>query len=55
MTVYNGEKYINEQIDSFINQTLLPHEIIISDDCSTDKTLEILENYKNEKINFRIF
>ena len=56
MTVYNGEKYINEQIDSFINQTLLPHEIIISDDCSTDKTLEILENYKNEKkIKFRIF
>ena len=56
MTVYNGEKYINEQIESFINQTLLPHEIIISDDCSTDKTLEILENYKNEKkIKFRIF
>lgn len=46
MTVYNGEKYLNEQIDSFLNQTLLPDEIIIADDCSSDKTLEIIEKYK---------
>ena len=49
MTVYNGENYIKDQIESFLNQTLLPQEIIISDDCSSDKTLEILENYKEEK------
>ena len=56
MTVYNGENYIKDQIESFLNQTLLPQEIIISDDCSSDKTLEILENYKEEKkITFKIF
>ena len=43
------EKIILNQIESFLNQTLLPQEIIISDDCSSDKTLEILENYKEEK------
>ena len=48
MTVYNGEKYIKEQIDSFLNQTLLPNEIIISDDCSSDKTIEIVEEYKKK-------
>jgi glycosyltransferase involved in cell wall biosynthesis len=46
MTVYNGEKYLKEQIDSFLNQTLLPNEIIIADDCSSDKTIEIIEKYK---------
>ena len=40
MTVYNGERYLKEQIDSFLNQTLLPDEIIIVDDCSSDKTIE---------------
>ena len=56
MTVYNGEKYLKEQIDSFLNQTYLPHEIIISDDCSSDKTLQLLEKYKNnEKINIKVY
>jgi glycosyltransferase involved in cell wall biosynthesis len=46
MTVYNGEKYLKDQIDSFLNQTLLPDEIVIADDCSSDKTIEIIEKYK---------
>ena len=46
ITAYNGEKYIKEQIDSFLNQTLPPDEIIITDDCSFDNTLEIVEEYK---------
>ena len=48
MTVYNGEKYLKEQIDSFLNQTLLPDEIIIADDCSSDKTIEIIEKYEKK-------
>jgi glycosyltransferase involved in cell wall biosynthesis len=46
VTTYNGEKYIKEQIDSFLSQTLSPDEIIITDDCSSDKTIKIVEKYK---------
>lgn len=45
MATYNGEKYLQEQLDSFLNQTRLPDELVISDDCSTDNTLQILENF----------
>ena len=56
MTVYNGEKYLQNQIDSFLNQTKLPDEIIIADDCSSDKTEEILKTYeKNNTIDFKIY
>ncbi len=56
MTVYNGEKYLQNQIDSFLKQTKLPDEIIIADDCSNDKTLEILKNYENNnKIDIKIY
>ena len=56
MTVYNGQKHLAEQIDSFLNQSYLPHEIIISDDCSTDNTLQLLEKYKNnKKIKIKIY
>lgn len=46
MTTFNGELYVREQIDSIIAQTILPQEIIIVDDCSTDNTLSILHNYR---------
>ena len=47
MTTYNGSKYLQEQLDSFSNQTLLPNELVVVDDCSTDKTVKILKNFKN--------
>ena len=51
LATYNGEKYLKEQIDSLLNQTYNNIQIIISDDCSTDKTREILKEYeKNENI-----
>ncbi len=43
MCTYNGERYIEEQLLSIINQSLCVDEIIIYDDCSSDKTLEIIE------------
>ena len=49
MTVYNGEKYLLEQMDSILNQSYLPNEIIISDDCSNDRTMNLLEKYNNNK------
>ncbi len=47
MAAYNGEKYIKEQLESFCNQTVLPDELIVCDDCSIDSTYEILQDFKN--------
>ncbi|WP_270558612.1 glycosyltransferase family 2 protein, partial [Clostridium perfringens] len=45
MSVYNGEKYLNESIESILNQTYKNFEFIIINDGSTDKSLKIIENY----------
>ena len=45
LATYNGENYILEQLNSIYNQTLKPDEVIISDDHSTDKTKEIVDEY----------
>ena len=45
MSVYNGEDYLAETIESVINQTFKEWEFIIINDCSTDKTAEILGKY----------
>lgn len=44
--VYNGEKYIKEAIESVLNQTLLPDNIFVVNDGSTDRTQEIIDGYK---------
>lgn len=49
MATFNGEKYLREQLDSLYSQTLLPNEIIVVDDCSTDSTQVILEEYRSKK------
>ncbi len=46
MTTYNGEKYLDQQIQSILNQTLKPVEFIVCDDLSTDGTISILEKYR---------
>lgn len=48
MATYNGEKYLKEQIDSILNQTYQNIQLIISDDCSTDGTREILRQYEKD-------
>lgn len=45
MATYNGEKYIREQLNSLARQTLLPFELVVTDDRSTDSTLDILKAY----------
>lgn len=47
---YNGEKYIKEQINSILAQINSSDEIVISDDHSTDKTIEIIEGIKDSRI-----
>jgi len=50
MATHNGEKYIKEQLESIISQSMQPQEIIICDDCSTDKTIEIIESLNHPLI-----
>ena len=46
MATYNGEKYLREQIDSILSQTIQNFELIVCDDCSTDTTWNILLDYQ---------
>ena len=50
MATYNGENFIKEQIDSILPQLSDDDEIVISDDGSTDKTVDIIENYGDSRI-----
>jgi len=45
LAVRNGTNFMQAQFDSFLRQTRLPNELIISDDASTDNTVEIAENF----------
>lgn len=48
---YNQEKYIYDALVGISNQTLQPDEVVIADDCSTDRTRHIIENYvKNNNL-----
>lgn len=53
MATYNGEKYLDEQINSILNQTFTDFTLHISDDKSSDTTREILKKYqkKDKRIN----
>lgn len=51
--VFNGEKYIKKAVDSVLNQTFLPQEILIVNDGSTDKTKSIIEEYQKSYSNLR--
>lgn len=50
LATYNGEKYLREQVDSILAQLNPDDELIISDDGSTDSTLEILKSYSDRRI-----
>ncbi len=50
MSVYNGERYLNEAVDSILGQTFADFEFLIIDDASTDKTSEILRSYDDPRI-----
>jgi len=50
ITNYNGERYINDCIESLISQSYKNFEIIFYDDCSTDNSVKLIKEYKNIKI-----
>lgn len=47
MATYNGQNFIEEQLDSIRNQTLSPDYVLMRDDGSSDKTIEVVNNYIN--------
>ena len=50
IAAYNAEKTIEKSIKSILQQTLKPKEIIVINDCSTDKTLSLLKNFNQIKV-----
>ena len=46
--IYNVEKYLDECLDSVVNQTLKDIEIICLNDGSTDKSLDIIKKYAKD-------
>ena len=48
LCTYNGEKFLPEQLQSILVQTCLPDELVVCDDCSSDRTVEILREFKKK-------
>jgi glycosyltransferase involved in cell wall biosynthesis len=55
MPVFNGEKFIEEAVDSILNQTFRNFEIIISDNASTDRTTQICLDYASKDPRVRYY
>ena len=54
LATYNGEKFLNQQIDSILSQKNVEVDIYCNDDGSSDRTLEIIKSYQISKKNFFI-
>lgn len=55
LATYNGEKYLSEQIESILNQTYSNFRLLISDDCSTDNTKQIIKEYEKKDNRITVF
>lgn len=57
VTTYNGESFIEDQLESIYQQDQTPDEVLIYDDCSTDNTVEIIERFieKNSIRGWKLF
>lgn len=55
LATYNGEKYIKEQLESILQQTRIPDEVIIRDDGSKDGTINIVETFiEQNNLNWKL-
>jgi glycosyltransferase involved in cell wall biosynthesis len=52
MSVYNGQTYLHEAIDSILNQSYTDFEFIIINDGSSDRSLSIIQSYQDKRIIF---
>ena len=56
LCTYNGERFLSQQLESLAAQTILPDELVICDDASSDGSMHILEEFaKNSPFIVRIF
>ena len=55
MPAYNAEKYLNESINSILNQTFTDFEFLILDDASSDNSWEVIEKYANQDKRIKVF
>lgn len=53
IAVYNGEKYIEKQLNSIVNQAIQAYEIVITDDSDDNKTYEIIKKYIDKYNNIK--
>jgi glycosyltransferase involved in cell wall biosynthesis len=54
LCTYNGSKFLREQLQSLADQTLQPFEVVVTDDCSTDDTLSIVQEF-DKVLNIKVF
>src|SRR6187402_1340706 len=55
LCTYNGISFIDDQLNSILNQTFKNLEIIIADDCSSDGTFEKLQSYKEKDSRIKLY
>lgn len=51
---YNSSKYLGETIQSVLNQSFTDWEWLITDDCSTDNSIEIIQKYPDKRIQLTV-
>ncbi len=54
LCTYNASRFLEQQLDSYLTQSILPNELVVCDDASTDETITILKQFK-EKSPFKVF
>jgi glycosyltransferase involved in cell wall biosynthesis len=52
LPTYNAALYINESIDSILNQTYADFDLFVYDDCSTDNTEVLIQSYKDSRVHY---
>lgn len=55
MAVYNGEKYLREQVESILNQSVKDIELVMNDDCSTDRSWDVMSELADKDRRIRIY
>ena len=55
VSTYNGERYLNQQLDSILGQQGVDVSVLVRDDGSSDATLQLLDNYAKKSSNFQYY